>query len=298
MRSNSGSDPRPRRSPAWSGDPDSEPSILPWPDRERPSVPDAASPATYCYLLDADPDLADAFDLRTRIVVRQVATAATIELPAGSEHLDRGASADPAGLGLLLLDGILTLEVGVGDRAAAELLGPGDLLQPRLAGVDALLEYRILRRPLTDCRLAVLDLEFVDRIRPWPQVTLTLLRRCERRALDVGVQRAITSHPSLEVRLALLLWHLGARWGRVESGGVRLELPLTHALLGHLVAAERPSVSRSLARLAAQGLVTGGAGDWHLAGSAEHCMSALVPRAVQSLHGDRGSDARPGRVTR
>jgi len=106
------------------------------------------------------------------------------------------------------------------------------------------------------------------------------------------VQRAITSHPSLEVRLALLLWHLAARWGRVESSGVRLELPLTQALLGHLVAAERPSVSRSLARLAAQGLVTGGASEWHLAGSADHCMSALIPRSVHSLHGDENVDVR------
>lgn len=265
---------------------------MPWPDRERPALPSTASPSTYCYLLDSDPDLADAFDLRTRMVVRQVATAATIDVPAGSGQLDAGPNADPTGLGLLLLDGLVALEVGVGDRSAAELLGPGDLLQPRVATVEALLEHRTFRRPLTPCRLAVLDLEFVDRIRPWQQIVLTLLHRCERRALDVGVQRAISSHPSLEVRLALLLWHLAARWGRVQPGGVRLELPLTHSLLGHLVAAERPSVSRSLARLADQGLVAGGAGEWHLAGSADSCIGALVPRSVPSLHGDRGLDAR------
>ena len=69
--------------------------------------------------------------------------------------------------------------------------------------------------------------------------------------------RAITSQPRLEVRLVLLLWHLAARWGRVEPSGIRLSLPLTHRLLGQLVAAERPSISHALKRLAQAGLVTG-----------------------------------------
>ena len=50
----------------------------------------------------------------------------------------------------------------------------------------------------------------------------------------------------------LLLWHLAARWGRVEPAGIRVSLPLTHRLLGQLVAAERPSISHALARLVAR----------------------------------------------
>ena len=34
----------------------------------------ARPPASYCYLLDVDKDLADEFDLRMRIVVRRVAS--------------------------------------------------------------------------------------------------------------------------------------------------------------------------------------------------------------------------------
>ena len=52
--------------------------------------------------------------------------------------------------------------------------------------------------------------------------------------------RAIACQPRLEVRLVLFFWHLAARWGRVEPNGIRLTLPLTHRLLGQLVAAERP----------------------------------------------------------
>ena len=66
----------------------------------------------------------------------------------------------------------------------------------------------------------------------------------------------------------LLLWHLAARWGRVEPGGIRLSLPLTHRLLGQLVGAERPSVSHALARLSAPGSSPARADDWHLHGTA------------------------------
>lgn len=256
---------------------------------KRPSDPQPVRerrgprPARYCYLLDADSDLADAFDLRTRLVVRQVATARVLDIPVGSGWSEDRSRIDSPGLGALVLDGLLAVEVHVGGRTATELLGPGDLLQPPRPGLDELLEREVTRRTLLPSRVAVLDREFLDRIRPWPEVVFTLLRRADKRALDLNLQRAVSSHPSLELRLALLLWHLAERWGRVEPGGIRLDLPLTHALLGRLVAAERPSVSRSLGRLAEHGLVTGGAGDWHLAGSAEQCLTALGSRSVASL---------------
>jgi CRP/FNR family cyclic AMP-dependent transcriptional regulator len=88
--------------------------------------------------------------------------------------------------------------------------------------------------------------------------------------------RAISCQPRLEVRLVLFLWHLAARWGRVEPTGIRLMLPLTHRLLGQLVAAERPSISHALGRLADAGLVSGTAGDWHLHGSLDDHLERLT----------------------
>src|SRR5205085_7055550 len=117
---------------------------------------------------------------------------------------------------------------------------------------------------------------FVKRVRFWPQIGLALLRRAGRRAINLDVQRAIAAQPRLEVRLALLLWHLAGRWGKVEPGGVRLPLPLTHQLLGQLVGAERPSVSHALARLAQNGLVTGQGDEWHLHGSLEEQLPTMV----------------------
>jgi CRP/FNR family cyclic AMP-dependent transcriptional regulator len=257
--------------------------VLEWPSAtQQVPEPESRGPARYCYLLDVDPDLADAFDIRTRLVVRQVATAQLFDVPVGSPWID-DLMIGNRGLGALVLDGLFAIDVHVGGRTATELLGPGDLLQPFSRGVDELLERDIIRRTLVQSRVAVLDGAFLDRVRAWPGLVLTLLRRSNKRAIDLNLQRAVSSHPSLELRLALLLWYLAERWGRVEPGGIHLELPLTHAMLGRLVAAERPSVSRSLGRLAEHGLVTGGAGDWHLAGSADACLSALGSRPVERL---------------
>jgi CRP-like cAMP-binding protein len=142
-------------------------------------------------------------------------------------------------------------------------------------GPDDLLDRYSCWHVLMPGRVAVLDAGFAERIRPWPQILLALLRRAGKRASDLDVQRAIASQPRLEVRLALLLWHLAARWGKVEPGGIRISLPLTHRLMGQLVGAERPSVSHALARLSDAGLVTGRSEEWHLHGTAEQHLAFL-----------------------
>jgi len=179
------------------------------------------------------------------------------------------------GPGLLLLDGVIAISVRVGDRVASELLGAGDLLEPDAVDTDELVACMTEWRALKPARLALLDGAFADRVRPWPQLTQALLRRVERRAHNLNVQRAIASQPRLEIRLTLLLWHLASRWGRVEPGGIRLPLPLTHQLLGRLIGAERPSVSHALARLSNTGAVTGHGGEWHLRGSVEDLLAML-----------------------
>jgi CRP-like cAMP-binding protein len=235
--------------------------------------------ASHCYLLDVDLDLAQEFDIRMRMVVRQVATVVVFEIPVG-EHLPADwLEADMGGLGLLLLDGLIAVEVRVGDRTATELMGAGDLLQPPALDAEDLLEHLDGWHVLVPARVAVLDAGFAERVRPWPQITLALLRRVGKRACDLDVQRAIACQPRLEVRLALMLWHLAARWGRVELGGIRLSLPLTHRLLGQLVGAERPSVSHALARLAEAELVTGRGDEWHLHGTLEEHLGCLADRA-------------------
>ena len=252
--------------------------------RRRRSVGSLRRPeasALHTYLLDADDELAEQFDLRTRLAVRQGTTVKVLEAPVGECELEPLLTAVGRGLGLLVLDGLLAYETRVGERTATELIGAGDLLQPVGDRADAMLERTDTWRALWPTRLGLLDSEFVERARPWPQILQSLLRRASHRSADIDALRAITCHPRLEVRLDLVFWHLAARWGRVEPAGIRLTLPLTHRLLGQLVAAERPSISHALARLAHAGLVVGTPGDWHLVGCPEDHLSSLIERPVR-----------------
>jgi CRP-like cAMP-binding protein len=239
---------------------------------------DAHLSSSYRYLLDLDDDLAQEFDLRMRLVARQTATVRVIDVPVGEQDASEWFAATERGFGALVVDGVLAGDTHVGDRIASELVGPGDLLQCSKTGLDDLLERACEWRALVPSKLALLDAAFTERVRAWPQVGNALLRRAGRRTDDLNLQRAIACQPRLEVRLTLLLWHLAARWGRVQPGGIRLPLPLTHRLLGRLVGAERPSVTHALARLSNAGLVTGHADEWHLHGTLDDHLAALAER--------------------
>ncbi len=232
--------------------------------------------SSYRYLLDLDVDLAETLDVRMRLVARPAATAFTFECDVGEVGMSPRLTAAAPGPGALVLDGVMAVNTRVGDRVAAELLGAGDVIEPTQSEEDELLACAVSWRALVPMRFAVLDAAFAERVQPWPQIMQALLRRTERRARNLNVQRAIASQPRLEVRLALMLWHLAARWGRVEPGGIRLPLPLTHQLLGRLVGAERPSVSHALARLSRSGLVTGHGDEWHLHGNIEEQLHGMV----------------------
>jgi CRP/FNR family cyclic AMP-dependent transcriptional regulator len=235
------------------------------------------------YLLDLDPELAGELDVRMRFAARPAATAVTFDLEPGRIDLSSALASTPGGPGLLVLAGALVGYARVVDRVVAELLGRGDLVQSGGGEEDEFIGCDVSWRALEPVRFAILDAEFADRVRPWPQITQALLHRAERRVHSLAVQRGIAAQPRLEVRLLLLLWHLAARWGKVEPGGVRLPLPLTHLLLGRLVGAERPSVTHALKRLAAAGLVSGGNDGWHLHGSIADHLNALGERTGEAV---------------
>jgi CRP/FNR family cyclic AMP-dependent transcriptional regulator len=258
-----------------------------------------SSPSLFGYLLDLDDGLAAEFELRVRISARQQVTARLLDAELGGCDLSPWFAAVGKGPGLLILDGLLSVDTRVADRTITELVGSGDLLQPPPPQDDELVCCTTNWRALRPTRLALLDTAFAERTRSWLQLQGALLRRTERRAADLDTMRAISSQPRLEVRLVLLLWHLATRWGRVEPGGLRLTLPLTHRLLGQLAAAERPSVSHALRRLAEAGIVTGDPGDWHLHGSLEQHLASLIeraPRLSMRERSDRPAGRRIGRA--
>ncbi|HZU59960.1 MAG TPA: hypothetical protein VE983_03300, partial [Solirubrobacteraceae bacterium] len=101
------------------------------PTEPRPAPPGRAEPTRfYAYLLDADDELAEEFDVRTRIVARQATTVRVLVAQVGECDLWPAFDAVGAGAGLLILDGLIARETCVAGRTAAELVGSGDLLQP------------------------------------------------------------------------------------------------------------------------------------------------------------------------
>ena len=235
----------------------------------------------YAYLLELDDDLAQELDTSLRFSARQHATVRVLEADPGDCDLSGWFETVGDGLGLLLIDGLMSVDTRVVDRTATELVGSGELLQPLGSCPYEMVDQCAAWHALQPTQLALLDADFVARVRPWPQLLAALFRRVERRQNELSLMRAIASQPKLELRLLLLLWHLATRWGRVEQSGIHLTLPLTHRLLGQLVAAERPSISHALGRLSHAGIVTGCAGDLHLHGSLEsHLESLMVERTA------------------
>jgi CRP/FNR family transcriptional regulator, cyclic AMP receptor protein len=218
-------------------------------------------------VLQEDPDLAsgvppDRIEAATRASV-------TALLHAGRGRWDAMSDAGPTrdGHGLLVLDGLLVRHIGFGDRSAAELLGPGDLLRPfEHDGAEAALAFEASWVVLIDLRLAVLDQGWSYRMAPYPDVGIRLTARAMLRARRLANTFAIAQQARLDARLHLLLWELADRYGRVHPDGVHLDLPLTHELLSHIAAARRPSVTSALARLAASGLAERTDTGWLLRG--------------------------------
>lgn len=172
-----------------------------------------------------------------------------IRLPAGGlAHLtEPRESADT--LGFLILKGLILREAAFTDRggAAAELVGRGELVSAPGPIADGAVQGRARWTALENTWVADLgSLEPAGRREIAPALCARQAQRAERLMLE----RAICAHIRIDVRVLAYLWHLTTRFGTRSEAGIRLELPLKHAVLAHLVSAARPSVTTAL-----QGLI-------------------------------------------
>jgi hypothetical protein len=170
------------------------------------------------------------------------------------------------GFGLLALDGVLVRRVGYGGRFGAELLAAGDLLRPWEFDGDESIGFETTWRVLAGTRMAVLDGSWAERMARYPRVGSALAGRALGRARRLTAMMAISQQPRLDERIWMLFWELADRHGRVHPDGVYLDLPLTHEVLSHLVAARRPSVSGALTKLSDQGRLLRDGRRWVLRG--------------------------------
>ena len=156
-------------------------------------------------------------------------------------------------LGLLVLDGVLLRSVVLGSDPRSELLGPGDVVRPWQEDEPASVPFDVRWEVVRPAHVAVLDERFVTLAYRWPRLSLVIVRRLVRRARWLTLQLAISDLRRVDDRLMMLFWHVADRWGRVGPDGVAVPLPVTHEMLSQLVCAQRPTVTSSLKRLAADG---------------------------------------------
>jgi CRP/FNR family cyclic AMP-dependent transcriptional regulator len=235
-------------------------------------------------VLDHDPELGDGIARERLSAAARDARATTLVLARGLWEQPVWPGSVRAGLGLLVLDGLLVRRVNIDGRFSGELLGRGDVLRPwqeddAFASVSCSSGWRVLE----PARVALMDLDFVRRVAPYPEINGQLLARALRRARQLAINIAIIHQPKVETRLHMLLWHLADRWGIVRAGGVYLPTRLTHAVLSELVAAQRPTVSVALGTLQRSGLVTPNDEGWTLHGEPpgeSHEVSARAPALV------------------
>ncbi|HLW94720.1 MAG TPA: helix-turn-helix domain-containing protein [Solirubrobacteraceae bacterium] len=219
-------------------------------------------------LLDDLPDIEDSIPPEQLAGARRDLRAAVVTLQEGASLESQWPRSMLDGAGLLVLDGLLLRRVGIDGRYGCELLSTGDLLRPwQREEAAASMAHRSGWRVLKRSRLAQLDVAFLRRAGAYPEVLGALVARCLRRSRSLAVNMAIVHHPRVETRVHMLLWHFADRWGTVRKDGVLLPVPLTHALLADLVAAQRPTVSAAIGALQREGSVERVDGGWMLHGS-------------------------------
>jgi CRP-like cAMP-binding protein len=207
-------------------------------------------------VLEEDRELAQAVDEGRAGRAVQASVATVTRLATGHWDAEQDAELARGGFGLLVLDGVFVRRVGLDGRYGAELLASGDVLRPwEHDGEGGIMPFETVWRVVAPARLAVLDLHWAARMAPFPEVAGLLMSRVMHRSRRLAMLMAIAQQPRLDQRLWLLFWELADRHGIVRPDGVHLPLPLTHEVLAHLAAAQRPSVSSALGRLAARGVV-------------------------------------------
>jgi CRP/FNR family transcriptional regulator, cyclic AMP receptor protein len=201
-------------------------------------------------VLDWDPDIAEDLTDAQRALARRQVRAEVIGYPTGPWEVGPDDFAGAASLGLLVLEGLLAREVTVGDYTCAELLGPGDVIQPWLRiGQEQSVATEVDWDVVEPVTMAVLDRGFCERAAGWPEIQAAIARRLMQRTHWLAFHLAVCGLRRVDDRLLSVLWHFADRWGTVTPDGVRLDVRLTHELLAAVTGARRPSVTTALRRL-------------------------------------------------
>jgi CRP-like cAMP-binding protein len=204
-------------------------------------------------LLAVEPDIGRFLSEDDRAEVRRVLMVPVRNVFPGeldlAEFLDRADA-----FGGLLLDGMLVMQVGVGEQVALRLLGPGDLTSCARAVRGVLLSDASCV-VLSSTRMALLGRTIEHAAQRWPGLLAGLYAKLAEQQDRLATQLAICQLPRVEDRLLAALWLIAEQWGHVTPSGTALPLTLTHDVLGGLVGARRSTVTLALGALSERGAV-------------------------------------------
>jgi CRP-like cAMP-binding protein len=161
---------------------------------------------------------------------------------------------DPRPFGVLVVDGLILRELVLADGGAAEMLGPGDIVALRRPAEESL-PLRVRWDVAAPTHIVPLAADLLGRLEERPDLTARLMTRALHQVERQAAHRAVVQLPRVEQRVLGLLWLLAQRWGHVGTAGVIVPIELTHAALGRLVGARRPTVSLALKALGEDGMV-------------------------------------------
>jgi hypothetical protein len=198
------------------------------------------------------PEVDDAHLFR---VARRLAEA-TLELPRGPWDPSWAPGVPPDTLAALLVDGLMLRELRLDGASTALLQLAGDTLDAS-SRPDTLLcgDETVAWHAVEDSTVVVLGRRFLAAARQFPALTVALSRRQLEQSVRAARHAAVAQLPRVERRILALLCGVAEERGRVAVDGVVVDLPVTHAVLGQLVGAQRPTVTLALKALADEGLL-------------------------------------------
>jgi CRP/FNR family cyclic AMP-dependent transcriptional regulator len=175
---------------------------------------------------------------------------------ARDEDLAAAITQIPGAFDFVVVDGVVLKRTTLAGRSALELLGPGDVLARPLTATHQL-KSRGVSRYLAygQVSLAAIDAHFRQAARRWPGIA-DLLHEClGEQTHRTSVHVAMLHQPRVEARVIALFSDLSERFGHVRTDGIRIDLPLTHEIIGGLVGSRRPTVTLALQTLASEGVL-------------------------------------------
>lgn len=129
-------------------------------------------------ILECDPELTEDLNDEDLAIARTQLVAGVVHYPRGTGIVGPDDFDHVANLGLLIVKGLLARKVTLADHSSAELLGPGDVLQPWLRiGPDRSVAVEVGYKVVQAAQAAVLDRAFCAQLSRWPEITAAISRR-------------------------------------------------------------------------------------------------------------------------